>query len=252
MTGVQTCALPIYTMKTMIERDVSVRNVDLEYLFFDKSDVEVKMELTTNMKGKVSVGELNFEISPDEVEPIANLSFKSEISDRVGLYYSDLKPKDFRTSDLILSDIEFASNIEPTPTADHFSKNGLRILPHISEIVHKNNSLFIYFEIYNLTKDTDGDTRYRVEYIISRRGAESIAEITRSDTLNIRLEDSIKRDKNYIAMSDDFVKKDKNTFEWLAFDLKDLAVGQYVFTVKITDKVKGTSAVTKKHFTLKK
>ena len=107
------------------------------------------------------------------------------------------------------------------------------------------------FEIYNLTRDKSGDARYRVEYIVSRRGIESIDEISSRDTIRVKLPESLEREKNYIAVSNDYVKKLSNTLEWLAFDLNSLSTGRYVFSVRVTDKESGKSSVTKRNFTLK-
>ncbi len=238
-------------MKTIVDRKIVVRNIDLEYLYVDEMDIEIETEMTYDMKGRVSIGQVNFEMPPTEVEPIANLEFKSEISNSVGLYYYDLKPKDFRGADFMLSDIQFASDIKPTTIFDQFSKNGLRIIPHISEIVHRNIPLFVYFEMYNLKQDRSGDARYSVEYIISRRGVESIDVISAQDSTRIRLPGSLAREKNYIAIKDDHVKRAKNTLEWLSFDLSTLSVGRYVFSVRVYDKESNTASVSKRNFTLK-
>ncbi len=239
------------TMKTLIERKISVRNIDLEFLYTDETDVEVVMPVMYNLNGRVSVGQVNFEVPPTEIEPIANLEFKSKITNSVGLYYVDLTPRSFRGSELMLSDLQFSDDIKPTSVVDQFSKNGLRIIPHISEIVHKRVPLYVYFEIYNLRRDKSGDARYRVEYIVSRRGIESIDEISSRDTIRVKLPESLGREKNYIAVSRDHVKKLNNTLEWLAFDLGSLSTGRYVFSVRVTDKETENSAVTKRNFTLR-
>jgi len=239
------------TMKTIVEREISLRNIDLEYLYTDKSELEVGMELTYDVKGRISIGQINFDISPMETDPVVNLNFKSKISNRVGLYYYDLKPRDFRGSGLMLSDIEFSDDIQPTTKKDHFTKNGLRVIPHISEIVYKKIPLFVYFEIYNLKQDKNGDARYRIDYIVSRRGVESIEEITKRDTLGVKLPESLTREKNYIAVSKDYVKNVKDAFEFLSFELSTLAVGSYVFSIRVVDKETGISSVSKRNFTLK-
>ncbi|MFC1562969.1 GWxTD domain-containing protein, partial [candidate division KSB1 bacterium] len=239
------------TMNTIVNREIAVRNIDLEYLYADNTDIEVKMELTYDVTGRISIGQINFEISPTEIEPVANLKFKSDITNSVGLYYYDLEVRDFRGSDFMLSDIQFSDNISSTETYDQFTKNGLRIIPHISEVVHKDIPLYVYFEIYNLKRDRGGDAKYRVEYIVSRRGIESIDEIRQKDTLRVKLPESLAREENYIAMSDDYIKKVNNTYEFRAFDLGALANGNYVFSVRVYDKEAEVSSVSKKNFTLK-
>jgi len=239
------------TMNTVVERAIIVRNIDLEYLHFDKSDMKVQIDLTNDLTGRISVGQANFQISPAEIGPVMNLEFKSENSNSVGLYYNDLQPKNFNGSDLMMSDIQFSVDIQPSSVKDQFTKNGLRIIPHVSEFAYKKALLFIYFEIYNLKQNKDGDVRYKVEYIISRKGVESIEEITKTDTLKIKLPESLGKGKNYIAVSEDRTKKEKNTFDYLSFNLSTLSAGRYFFTVRILDKESGASTVSKKNFTLR-
>ena len=76
-------------------------------------------------------------------------------------------------------------------------------------------------------------------------------EITERDSTKIRLPGSISREQNYIAIKDDHVKRAKNTFEWLSFDLSTLSVGRYVFSVRVYDKEAKTASVSKRNFTLK-
>ena len=239
------------TMNTVIERDIAVRNIDLEYLYIDKTDMNVQMDLTNDLTGRVSLGQTNFEISPAEIDPVMNLVFKSENSNSVGLYYNDLQPRNFSGSDLMISDIQFSYDIQPSPVKDQFTKNGLKIIPHISEIAYKRALLFVYFEIYNLKQNKDGDVRYTVEYIISRKGVESIEEITKTDTLKVKLPESLGKEENYIAISEDRTKREKDTFDYLSFNLSKLSTGRYFFTVRVLDKENGASAVSKRNFTLK-
>ena len=239
------------TMNTVVEKAIIVRNIDLECLHFDKSDMKVQIDLTSDLTGRISVGQANFQISPTEIDPVMNLEFKSENSNSVGLYYNDLQLKNFNGSDLMMSDIQFSVDIQPSSVKDQFTKNGLRIIPHVSEFAYKKALLFVYFEIYNLKQNKDGDVRYKVEYIISRKGVESIEEITKTDTLKIKLPESLGKGKNYIAVSEDRTKKEKNTFDYLSFNLSTLSAGRYFFTVRILDKESGASTVSKRNFTLR-
>jgi len=239
------------TMSTIVEKAIIVRNINLEYLYVDKSDMKVQMDLTNDLTGRVSVGQTNFQISPTEMDPVMNIVFKNENSSSIGLYYNDLSPKNFNGSDLMISDIQFSFDIQSSSDRDQFTKNGLRIIPHISEFAYKRALLFVYFEIYNLKQNKDGDVRYKVEYIISRKGAESIEEITQTDTLKIKLPESLGKEKNYIAVSEDRTKKEKDTFDYLSFNLSTLSEGRYFFTVRVLDKESGESAVSKRNFTLK-
>ncbi|GAG87124.1 unnamed protein product, partial [marine sediment metagenome] len=171
----------------VVEREIAVRNVNLAYLYAEKSDINVEVDLNKDVGDMASIGQVSFEMSPGEIDPVANFHFKCKEANSVGLYYHELEPRNFRGTGLMLSDIQFSDGIKETSQIDQYTKNGLQVIPHISENVHRNLSLYVYYEVYNLKQDEDGDARYRIEYVISRRGVESVEEITKKDTTGVKL-----------------------------------------------------------------
>ena len=66
---------------------------------------------------------------------------------------------------LALSDLELAGQIvEVGEQAGKFQKGDLRVVPLPSKIFAKGQPVYLYYEVYNLSRDAFGQTRYRVEY----------------------------------------------------------------------------------------
>jgi hypothetical protein len=61
-------------------------------------------------------------------------------------------------SDLILADSIQEEGVKEGP----FFHDGMQIIPNPSSIVKKDEKGYVYYEIYNLTKDSEGKVRYKV------------------------------------------------------------------------------------------
>ena len=59
-------------------------------------------------------------------------------------------------------------------THDEFTKHELRIRPQPSRAFQPDDSVYLYYEVYNLLRDRNGQTRYRVDYDV-RGGAPDAA-----------------------------------------------------------------------------
>ena len=69
---------------------------------------------------------------------------------------------------LRMSGIEMARRIEPATEEGKFVKEGLEVIPMPSLTFKRNKDVFLYFEIYNLTRDAQGRTHYRIDYTLRR------------------------------------------------------------------------------------
>ncbi|GAF67427.1 unnamed protein product, partial [marine sediment metagenome] len=127
-----------------------------------------------------------------------------------------------------ISDIEFSYDIAQTEKEDIYTKNGLRIIPHTGGEMNKNEKIFLYFEIYNLSIDANGDGRYKIDYEIKKRDTEDKRK-------------SID-EKEVITTSVSEMTKQRDTFHWISFDMSALSDGVCEMTIKVTDSISGNSA----------
>ncbi len=100
---------------------------------------------------------------------------------RFQLYKQQVDLEEFTTTDLQLSDVELAWSIgEPDGKDQMFVKHGLKVMPMSVWAFPKSHPAFLYFEVYNLSLDAFGQTRYRVTYDIrskdkNNRGAQILS-----------------------------------------------------------------------------
>lgn len=150
---------------------------------------------------------------------------------------------DYSGSDLMISDILPAARITEVGPGrrGRFIRGNLEVMPLPGRNLAKDQTLFIYFEVYNLRRDQYGATRYKVEY--------SVAEGTDTEAPLLRLYQGLKslvgfRGKQAVLSSESElrgIRRDISTY--LEIDMNEPPHGVYTLQVKITDLVSGEEAV---------
>jgi tetratricopeptide (TPR) repeat protein len=128
---------------------------------------------------------------------------------------------------LTMSDVVLSYDVSPTEKIDNFTRNGLRIIPNPSAKFDKKKAVYLYYEIYNLTKH-DGLTNYTIEQIIE--------PISQHKNILKKFIGLFKSDKEQIVnISRERQCETKRTFEYIGVDFNDRASGQYKITIRIFD-----------------
>ena len=89
-------------------------------------------------------------------------------SKRSQVVRDSLRVEGYRGESLRMSGIEIARRIAPTTEEGKFVKQGLEVIPIPSLTFKRNQDVFLYFEVYNLTRDMRGRTHYKVDYTLRR------------------------------------------------------------------------------------
>ena len=82
---------------------------------------------------------------------------------RFSSYSRTISPEDF-DAQLAVSTLCFSSGIEPVRKESAFNRGALEVVPRPSARYDVAASVPVYFEVYNLTPDTEGNHRYQVSY----------------------------------------------------------------------------------------
>ena len=114
-------------------------------------------------------------------------------------------------------------------TAGKFTKGNLYVVPMPSRTYRKGQSVFVYYEIYNLKKDEFGQTNYKISYTITSRDtpgrAGNISRLFRWGT-GKREELAITYEQQGAAAQE---------VEYVELDLGDQVPGRYSLKVSIID-----------------
>ena len=149
---------------------------------------------------------------------------------------------DYSGSDLMVSSIlpaAMITQVAPGRTGT-FIRNDLEVLPLPGRVLQADQPLFIYYEIYNLTKDQFGGTDYEVAY--------SVAEAPQDRALATRLFQGLAslvgagRKRAVITSSVTGSGISSDVYTYLEIDISGLPPMTYEITLTVTDTLTGESA----------
>ena len=134
---------------------------------------------------------------------------------------------DFSGSSLMMSDLELAYSIEPAKNSTGFGRGSLSVVPNPLMRCPLNHPLYLYFEGYNLARDSKGKTSYTIEY--------QLKSIELDKSFLARLLTTEK--KTSITIPSERVGSEDWSPEYVAIDVSELEPGKYQLQVKLTDNV---------------
>ncbi len=145
---------------------------------------------------------------------------------------------DFDKDSLLVSDLLLARRVYPARKPGNLVRNGLFILPNIEQNYSREDTLFIYFEIYNLLPDADGSVNYTVVNSVTPRSGGGI------------LGSIFGKDKQKVSIVNDYTGKKSTDFVVQSMDIKNLTPGEYVLEIDVKDDIGGTQTHRKTGFTI--
>jgi GWxTD domain-containing protein len=155
-------------------------------------------------------------------------------TNRVGAYrLPGLKLPDYSSKDrLMLSDIQLSSRITPANEAvDTAFVRGIYYVqpqPSATFLPLPDKSMYIYFEIYNLTRDSFGQTHYEISYEVQLRNEQSFSIIPLLAKLG-------KKNAEAVGLSFEQVGSDRDEKTYLELPLTNLRPGRYSLKLTIKD-----------------
>ena len=199
-------------------------HLDEQAKFFEKhplADIDPK-----RISNDYFINRYVFDLKPETYQ----LSFYAQSSDKskLGGGNFDIEVPSFKNDKLNLSDLELAFNIVPFDSSSVFNRGELSIVPNPSAKFKKSEPMFLYYEIYNLTKDEQGVTSFETEY--------SINQIERQKKGLKRIFGFLGGGgKESVSIKNDRQGHDETSFEYASFDVSKLDSGDYRLTVKVND-----------------
>jgi hypothetical protein len=155
-----------------------------------------------------------------------------QIDDResgaVGIWKGQVDVRDFAEGALELSDVVLAAQVTTGGDNTRFNRNGHTVLPLPSRTFLRGQSLFLYYEVYDLSVDEVGGSEFRVDYTVRStaldRGA--VRRLFRAVGGLI----GVSEEAEAITLS--FERRGSA----VSFDTQELAPGTYTLDVTLTDR----------------
>ena len=231
-----------------VEEEIYEPKQELESGFFllnDKNlpEKEYKNKYVLNYETSLSEPEksyalrnLTFETDPGNFSysfELLNKTLEENFVDR-----REVEIPVFASDSLLLSDLILADKIGREPSEEAFSRNGLNILPNVSQMYQASDTMKIYFEIYNLSLDSDSLARYQVE--------NSIAENKSRGIFNTLFGGGPKK----VGFVNEYSGSGKNDYVIQAISLANLNPGEYNLEIILKDEISKTEVTGKTKFTI--
>ena len=185
-------------------------------------------------EGLMAPDVLKLDLPPGEYR----LEVKSQdrLRGRMGIYQQQVVVEPYGEYRLQISDLELAWRVGAEEADGKFAKGGLTVVPMPSRTYRKGQSVFVYYEIYNLEKDEFGQTGYDVSYTITSKdrdgGAGNISRLFRWRTGR----------REELAVAYEQIGTDARENEYVELALDEQVPGRYSLKVSINDKNSGESA----------
>ncbi len=180
-------------------------------------------------QGLLAVERVNLEVEPGEYELRVQAGRRS--TNHVQVYGQALDLIDFSKPDLSMSDLQIAQQItEANPEQpSKFVRNGWDIRPAPTRSFHKGEPLYVYYEIYNLNRDTFGQTKYQISYEVKTRTTEG--------TIQIPFLAKLRRNQagEKIGFEVEQTGSDPTETDYFELDLAEAKPGRYELRMKVRD-----------------
>lgn len=141
-----------------------------------------------------------------------------------GRKFEKLVLPDYSAPHLSASDLVLAYSIEPATRESKFVKSGQQIVPNPTRVFTADAPVAVYFEIYHLQQNREGQTAFSLEYTVSRMNEEKTLGIF-GDTRKPSISLSAEREGN-----------SEFAAEFITLDVSRLQPGDYTLMITIHDR----------------
>jgi hypothetical protein len=127
-----------------------------------------------------------------------------------------------------MSSIVLASDIAPASGNEAFVKNGLRITPNPSRRFNRKEPVHVYFEVYHLTPDAEGNSSFSLEYtaLVQKEKKSSAQKVFSLFGSGAKPATTLMIERQAAATT---------SIEYLALDLGKAGEGEFRLNIKIQD-----------------
>lgn len=210
-------------------------SVDAQYSMYNASweraagSQDTKIYQRTKESGGVSIELFHAAVKPDSY--VVAWQAKPAQTNEVFSQKLQVFVPDFSGTALNMSDLELAYLIEPARSATIFMKGDLSVIPNPVRKCRLDRPLYLYFEAYNLTKDSRGKTSYTVEYRLTS------LELEKSFLARI----FTRGKKSSISVPSERTGNSDWSREHIAIDVSELEPGKYQLQATLTDNLSRAS-----------
>ncbi|MDE2887329.1 MAG: GWxTD domain-containing protein [Gemmatimonadota bacterium] len=226
-----------------VERTVALLNKETGEVYREKGDVHFRRQGDVSQtQGAFVPDVVRLDVPPGHYR--MEVKARDKRTGRRGRYRQIIHVEAYPESGLRISDLELAWRITEDNADGKFSKGELHVVPMPTRTYGRGYSVYVYYEIYNLARDTFGRTRYRVSYTVGRKGESEFGNIVRL----VRLRGNRQVE---VEVASEQVGTDSTEVEYVALQLGQQSEGRQVLQVAVTDLNSGETVTKNAGFVVK-
>ena len=226
-----------------VERTVAVLNKETGTVYRVKGDVRFRRQGDVRQQEGAFIPDVvRLDVPPGHYR--MEVKARDKRTGRRGRYRQIIQVEAYPQTGLRMSDLELAWRITEDTADGKFSKGELHVVPMPTRTYGKGHSVYVYYEIYNLARDTFGRTKYRVAYTVGEKGNPEVGNIARLVRLrgNRRVE---------VEVASEQVGTEPTEVEYVALQLGHQNNGRQVLQVAVTDLNSGETVTKDAGFVVK-
>lgn len=172
-----------------------------------------------------------FDLSPGNYHLVIEL--RNKRNKKTGRIKNDIFLDSYDSENLLLSDIQLAGLIYPTEREDKFYKKGLSVFPSPTRSYVRSKQIYIYYEIYNLSRKEYGRSHFRIDYTLSSQSGQANVVTRLISGIGKVIGIDKKRGEITISYEDRSLSPTENGYTGI--DVENLLPGKYKLTLCVTD-----------------
>lgn len=223
---------PVDAIQSQSEQSNSGVEAECGLFFLDRSarilhesrkhiELSFKDTADQNFGGYIELSHLPFQAG----EQRYSFEIMTTVDRRAGVSRNGVEIKNFNGDRLMLSDVIIASSIT--------EENEIKIIPNFTHAFSRNENLYLYFEVYNLSLDDESRGRFKVSARIQPHGKSGIVGAIK-DMLYDKKE-------GRIGSSFEVTSYSRDDRYYFGINPADIPSGSYDLYLQITDMIAHTS-----------
>ncbi len=165
---------------------------------------------------------------------LLTVQLNDRASERKGIYRHLIQVESYTGRELRLSDLQLGYHISDRGGDEKFKKGDIYVIPMTTRAYRKDQNAYVYYEVYNLTPNTFGETRYRITYTISSETPKRPFNLLRS-SVGVLTGLFAREEETQVKVGFDQVGNDPATTGYFELSLDKVKPGYNRLTVTVED-----------------